>query len=191
LLVSSTGYYSTYNTLIPSTITNYNFYPSDLNENSTTFADSARTVNYEIYTTESASGGGLTNIAAGTYIVKGTPNDFITVAGGKYYVGQVFTKSTSFTFLGTPTVVRSFDENSFDFWTNAASSVIYQSYVNSLSNSTLNASEDFKDNFIRTNTLYSLPYVQSATSIAYDFSAVQSSLDIIVNYLGTKNKNLK
>jgi hypothetical protein len=191
LLVSSTGYYSTYNTLIPSTITNYNFYPSDLNENSTTFADSARTVNYEIYTTESASGGGLTNIAAGTYIVKGTPNDFITVAGGKYYVGQVFTKSTSFTFLGTPTVVRSFDENSFDFWTNAASSVIYQSYVNSLSNSTLNASEDFKDNFIRTNTLYSLPYVQSATSIAYDFSAVQSSLDIIVNYLGTKNKNVK
>jgi hypothetical protein len=191
LLVSSTGYYSTYNTLTPSTITNYNFYPSDLNENSTTFADSARTVNYEIYTTESASGGGLTNIAAGTYIVKGTPNDFITVAGGKYYVGQVFTKSTSFTFLGTPTVVRSFDENSFDFWTNAASSVIYQSYVNSLSNSTLNASEDFKDNFIRTNTLYSLPYVQSATSIAYDFSAVQSSLDIIVNYLGTKNKNIK
>jgi hypothetical protein len=60
-----------------------------------------------------------------------------------------------------------------------------------LSNSTLNASEDFKDNFIRTNTLYSLPYVQSATSIAYDFSAVQASLDIIVNYLGTKNKNLK
>lgn len=187
LLVSSTGYYSTYNTLIPSTITNYNFYPSDLNENSTTFADSARTVNYEIYTTESAAG----TIAAGTYIVKGTPNAFITVAGGKYYVGQVFTKSGSFTFSGTPTVVRSFDENSFDFWTDAASSVIYQSYVNSLSNSTLNASEDFKDNFIRTNTLYSLPYIQSATSIAYDFSAVQSSLDIIVNYLGTKNKNVK
>lgn len=189
LLVSSTGYYSTYNTLIPSTITNYNFYPSDLNENSTTFADSARTVNYEIYTTESAAAAGT--IAAGTYIVKGTPNAFITVAGGKYYVGQVFTKSTSFTFSGTPTVVRSFDENSFDFWTDAASSVIYQSYVNSLSNSTLNASEDFKDNFIRTNTLYSLPYVQSATSIAYDFSAVQASLDIIVNYLGTKNKNVK
>jgi hypothetical protein len=189
LLVSSTGYYSTYNTLIPSTITNYNFYPSDLNENSTTFADSARTVNYEIYTTESAAAAGT--IAAGTYIVKGTPNAFITIAGGKYYVGQVFTKSTSFTFSGAPTVVRSFDENSFDFWTNAASSVIYQSYVNSLSNSTLNASEDFKDNFIRTNTLYSLPYVQSATSIAYDFSAVQASLDIIVNYLGTKNKNVK
>lgn len=191
LLVSSTGYYSTYNTLIPSTITNYNFYPSDLNENSTTFADSARTVNYEIYTTESAAG----TIAAGTYIVKGTPNTFISIVVGlktqKYYVGQVFTKSSSFTFSGTPTVVRSFDENSFDFWTNAASSVIYQSYVNSLSNSTLNASEDFKDNFIRTNTLYSLPYVQSATSIAYDFSAVQASLDIIVNYLGTKNKNLK
>jgi hypothetical protein len=189
LLVSSTGYYSTYNTLIPSTITNYNFYPSDLNENSITFADSARTVNYEIYTTESAAAAGT--IAAGTYIVKGTPNAFITIAGGKYYVGQVFTKSTSFTFSGTPTVVRSFDENSFDFWTDAASSVIYQSYVNSLSNSTLNASEDFKDNFIRTNTLYSLPYVQSATSIAYDFSAVQASLDIIVNYLGTKNKNVK
>jgi hypothetical protein len=191
LLVSSTGYYSTYNTLIPSTITNYNFYPSDLNENSTTFADSARTVNYEIYTTESAAG----TIAAGTYIVKGTPNTFISIVVGlktqKYYVGQVFTKSGSFTFSGTPTVVRSFDENSFDFWTNAASSVIYQSYVNSLSNSTLNASEDFKDNFIRTNTLYSLPYVQSATSIAYDFSAVQASLDIIVNYLGTKNKNVK
>ena len=189
LLVSSTGYYSTYNPLVPSAITNYTFYPSDLNENSTTFADSARTVNYEIYTTESSAG----TVAAGTYIVKGTPNDFITVAGGggKYYVGQVFTKSTSFTFSGTPTVVRSFDENSFDFWTDAASSVIYQSYVNSLSNSTLNASEDFKDNFIRTNTLYFLPYVQSATSIAYDFSAVQASLDIIVNYLGTKNKNLK
>jgi hypothetical protein len=195
LLVSSTGYYSTYNTLTPSTITNYNFYPSDLNENSTTFADSARTVNYEIYTTESAAG----TIAAGTYIVKGTPNTFITITTGTppnqtieyYYVGQVFTKSTSFTFTGTPTVVKSFDENSFDFWTNAASSVIYQSYVNSLSNSTLNASEDFKDNFIRTNTLYSLPYVQSATSIAYDFSAVQASLDIIVNYLGTKNKNVK
>lgn len=187
LLVSSTGYYSTYNTLIPSNITNYNFYPSDLNENSTTFADSARTVNYEIYTTESSAG----TIAAGTYIVKGTPNAFILIGAEKHYVGQVFTKSGSFTFSGTPTVVRSFDENSFDFWTNAASSVIYQSYVNSLSNSTLNASEDFKDNFIRTNTLYSLPYVQSATSIAYDFSAVQASLDIIVNYLGTKNKNVK
>jgi len=189
LLVSSTGYYSTYNPLIPSSITNYNFYPSDLNENSTTFADSARTVNYEIYTTESAAAAGT--IAAGTYIVKGTPNTYITIGIEHYYVGQVFTKSSSFTFTGTPTVVRSFDENSFDFWTNAASSVIYQSYVNSLSNSTLNASEDFKDNFIRTNTLYSLPYVQSATNIAYDFSSVQSSLDIIVNYLGTKNKNLK
>ena len=187
LIVASTGRYSTYNTILPSTVVNYNFYPSDLNENSTTFADSARTVSYEIYTTESSAG----LIAAGTYIVKGTPNSYITIGTENYYVGQVFTKSTSFTFIGASTVVKKLDEGSFDFWTNAASSVIYQGYVNSLSNSTLNASQDFKDNFIRTNTLYSLPYVQSATSIAYDFSAIQSSLDIIVNYLGTKDKNLK
>jgi hypothetical protein len=189
-VVKQTGYYSTFNPLLPSAITNYNFYPSDLNENSTTFADSARTVRYEIYSKlDGANENGL-------HFVQGTKGAYIENGNGeRYYVGQVYTvildDNDGYNPVGNAYPVKYFDSGSFDFWTNTASSAIYQSYVNSLSNSTLNASEDFKDNFIRTNTLYSLPYVQSATSIAYDFSAVQSSLDIIVNYLGTKNKNLK
>jgi hypothetical protein len=190
--VWNTGYYSTYNQYLPKDVSYFRFNPSDLAESGTTFSDSARTVRYEVYNTIVVAGDELYQYAY--YIVRGNANDFITLSGGqKYYVGQVFSVSGSdgFASTGSAYVVQQLAVGSFDFWTNANSGAIYQSYVNSLSNSTLNASQDFKDNFIRTNTLYSLPYIQSATSISYDFSAVQASLDIIVNYLGTKNKNIK
>lgn len=185
--VWNTGYYSTYNQYLPKDVNYFEFYPSDLGESGTTLIDSARTVRYEIYNTEYSAG----TIPAGTYIVKGVEGEFIVIGSEDYYVGQVFTKSTSFTFTGTPTIVKQFAVGSFDFWTNGNSSVIYQNYINSLSNGTLNASQDFKDNFISTHTNYSLPYIQSETASSYDFSEVQASLDVIVNYLGTKNKFIK
>jgi hypothetical protein len=185
--VWNTGYYSTYNEYLPSNVDYFEFYPSDLGESGTIIADNARTVRYEVYNTEYSAG----TIAAGTYIVKGTQGEFIVIGGEDYYVGQVFTKSTSFTFTGTPNIVKQLSLGSFDFWTNGNSSVIYQNYINSLSDGTLNASQDFKDNFIATHTNFSLPYIQSATASSYDFSSVQASLDVIVNYLGTKNKFIK
>lgn len=185
--VWNTGYYSSYNQYLPRSVDYFEFYPSDLGESGTTLIDSARTVRYEVYNTEYGQG----TIAAGTYIVKGVQGEFIVIGGEDYYVGQVFTKTTSFTFTGTPTIVKQLAVGSFDFWTNGNSSVIYQNYINSLSNGTLNASQDFKDNFISTHTNYSLPYIQSETASSYDFSEVQASLDVIVNYLGTKNKFIK
>jgi hypothetical protein len=188
--VYATGYYSTYNQYLPKDVNYFEFYPSDLAESGTTFSDNARTVRYEVYDTIAVAEEYLENAY---YIVRGVENSYIDVDLRRYYSGQVFLSDPDvvFTSTGGAYVVKQLAVGSFDFWTNAASGAIYQSYINSLSNSTLNASQDFKDNFIRTNTLYSLPYVQSATSIAYDFSAIQSSLDIIVNYLGTKNKNIK
>jgi hypothetical protein len=185
--VWNTGYYSTYNQYKPNSVDYFKFFSSDLGESGTTISDNARTVRYEVYNTEYSAG----TIAAGTYIVKGTQGSFIVIGGENYYVGQIFTKATSFTFTGTSNIVSRLAAGSFDFWTNGNSSVIYQNYINALSNSTLNASQDFKDNFISTHTNFSLPYIQSETAITYDFSEVQASLDVIVNYLGTKNKFIK
>ncbi len=190
VVVFNTGFYSTYNPLLPKDVENFDFVPSDLGENSTTFSDKARTIRYEGYTQEYQEGDPLDD---GIYIVKGTLGDFITLSTDQvYYVGEVFTGIANDDFVGTPVVVRQFDTtDNVDTWTDANSSVIYQSYVNSLSNSTLNASEDFKDNFIRTNTCFSNAYIQSATAIRYYFSSIQTNLDIIVNYLGVKNKNVR
>lgn len=189
--VWNTGYYSTYNQYLPKDVNYFEFYPSDLGESGTTLIDSARTVRYEIYNTIVASG----DIEdTEKYIVQGTPNSSITLGSGEtYYVGQVFSPTTNFNYTasGTAYVVQFLANGSFDFWTNGNSSVIYQNYINSLSNGTLNASQDFKDNFISTHTNYSLPYIQSETASSYDFSEVQASLDVIVNYLGTKNKFIK
>lgn len=189
--VWNTGYYSTYNQYLPKDVNYFEFYPSDLGEIGTTLIDSARTVRYEIYNTIVASG----DIEdTEKYIVQGTPNSSITLGSGEtYYVGQVFSPTTSFNYTasGTAYAVQFLSNGTFDFWTNGNSSVIYQNYINSLSNGTLNASQDFKDNFISTHTNYSLPYIQSETASSYDFSEVQASLDVIVNYLGTKNKFIK
>jgi hypothetical protein len=188
--VWNTGYYSTYNQYLPKDVNYFEFYPSDLAESGTTFSDSARTVRYEVYDTIAVAEDYLENAY---YIVRGVENSYIDVEGRRYYSGQVFLSPLDavFTSTGGAYVVKQLAVGSFDFWTNAASGAIYQSYINSLSNSTLNASQDFKDNFISTHTNYSLPYIQSETAVTYNFSQIQGSLDLIVNYLGTKNKNIK
>ncbi len=190
--VWNTGYYSTYNQYLPKDVNYFEFYPSDLGESGTTLIDSARTVRYEIYNYIFREGAILNDLQ---YIVVGDSNSYITMSssGNVYYAGQVFLSQNNddFTSTGGAYVVQFLANGSFDFWTNGNSSVIYQNYINSLSNGTLNASQDFKDNFISTHTNYSLPYIQSETASSYDFSEVQASLDVIVNYLGTKNKFIK
>jgi hypothetical protein len=189
--VYETGYYSTFNQYTPSTVTYFEFFPSDLAETGTTFADNARTVRYEVYDTIVLENNDL---LAETYIVQGTFGDYVTLVGGEiYYVGQTFIPiaGDQYSATGNAYAVQQLAIGTFDFWTNANSSVIYQDYINSLSNRTLNASQDFKDNFIATHTNYSLPYIQSETASTYDFSQVQASLDVIVNYLGVKNKIIK
>ena len=188
--VYATGYYSTYNQYLPKDVNYFEFYPSDLAESGTTFSDSARTVRYEVYDTIAVAGDQLQEAY---YIVRGVEDSYIEVDLRRYYTGQVFLylPGAVFTSTGGAYVVKQLAVGSFDFWTNAASGAIYQSYINSLSNSTLNASQDFKDNFISTHTNYSLPYIQSETAVTYNFSQIQGSLDLIVNYLGTKNKNIK
>lgn len=188
--VSTTGYFSAYMPTTPSKVEYFSFSPSDLGEEGTKFSDNARRLRYEIYSTLYAPN---TSCQAGTYIVKGDLGNSIKIDAENYYVGQVFNKSTTFTYgtIGNSRIVRYLNEGTFDFWTNANSSVIYQNYINSLSTSILNLSDEFKDNFIATHTNYSLPYIQSETASSYDFSAIQTSLDVIVNYYGVKNKIIK
>jgi hypothetical protein len=190
--VWTTGYYSTYNEYTPDSVDYFEFLPSDLGESGTIIADNARTVRYEVYNLVRREGETLNDEV---YIVVGSADSYITMSieGQVYYAGQVFLSQGSDDFVSTngAYVVQFLASGSFDFWTNGNSSVIYQNYINSLSDGTLNASQDFKDNFISTHTNFSLPYIQSATASSYDFSSVQASLDVIVNYLGTKNKFIK
>lgn len=187
VIIYPTGYFTQYNDLTPSQVDYFEFYPSNLGENDSTFIDADRFVRYETYRQNILAG----SVSAGTYIVKGAQNDFILIGSEKYYVGEVFTKSTAFTFSGTPTLAKQFLTGTFEFWTNASASIVYQDYVNALSNRALYQSEDFKDNFIATNTNYTLPYFQADLNLGSNSQAIQASLDVINNFLSTQNKDIK
>ena len=127
---TETGFYGERVTWLPSDGGYVSFSPTQTGDkgNNLIFRDSVFTVNYEVYTTQYAAG----TIAAGTYIVKGTAGQYITIGSETYYVGEVFTKGTSFTFTGTPDICEYAATGTIYFVTTAQAFDVLQSYIVSM-----------------------------------------------------------
>lgn len=104
LTIKETGRFAAITTFLPTSLvapfSSYSLTPSECGINQLIFPDSIYTLIYESYSTEYSAG----TIAAGTYIVKGTPLQTITISGINYNVGEVFIKTGSFTFTGSATI---------------------------------------------------------------------------------------
>lgn len=189
-VVNATGWYSVYTSAIPSDALPVEFTPSLVGDSGDLFLDAMRFVRYEIYDTEHSAGTIVVSTAT-QFIVRGDVDDSILIGAAEIFVGQVFYKSATFTFTGTPTIVEYYDTSTTDFWTDGNSTAVYQDYINNLSTDVLNQSQDYKDNFIRTFTCLNLPYLSADRQTPYDTTAIQASFNVITNYLSIKDNNIK
>lgn len=96
---------------LPTQVSTSNIVPSQVGEDNTTFADTPRSLTYEIYDTVYGAG---TLRPAGTYIVI---NNTVTISGVTYRIGEQFVKSGTFTTSGSGSVVKHNDTATINFQT--------------------------------------------------------------------------
>lgn len=100
--LTATGRYCSVTSFLPVNIETTDFTPSLLGIDSLIFPDSTYSMQYDVFTTKYAAG---VSRPAGTYIVIGTVGDTVTVSGVVYRIGEVFTKSGTFTTTGAGSIV--------------------------------------------------------------------------------------
>lgn len=179
---TETGYYGQRITWTPSSSDAYAvFVPSQTGytTSGTTFDDNAFSVNYELYTTEYVAG----TIDAGTYIVKGTEGDFIEIGAEVYYVGEVFTKDSLFTFTGTSTVCLFSSEKRDDIYTNFQSYAVIESYLEALCDPFLVTNmAKLQFDFLQVNGLYQSLIAMSDQEFDVSLDETQTLLNQITSY---------
>lgn len=136
--VSETGYYGIRSTYLPNG-SYVQYSPSQMiyGVTSLTFPDNVITLRYELYQDEFAAGS-VTVSAETQFIVKGTQNDFITIGSETYYVGEVFTRNSNFTFAngqGTNFVVAFTASTTSAFRTWYQNWKLWEEYVNKIATS--------------------------------------------------------
>lgn len=170
---TETGFYGERQTWIPYDFSYVSFNPDQTYKTtSLVFEDNVFTLKYQLFTTSYVAG----TIAAGTYIVVGTAGNFITIAGGKRYVGEVFTAASSFTFTGASTISLFEAEATTYFCTTAQIYQTLQSYFILLANNP-NASVEIKDNLLKVIANYNVAGFSEAQSYGIDLQYVQNLLD--------------
>ena len=187
LTINQTGYYTSDTTYLPIDTTDATFTPSQAGDgNVLYFNDAVRFIRYEIYTTQYSTG--LVTASSGDkFIVKGTEStDSITFGGGTYYVGEVFSRGTNFTFaqgvnnIGTCYVVKYNDEVEISTWTDKLAYSTYQSFVQSVANSNFSNS-NLIGNYMKVYSLLNSLYLGAERDVTFDTQAMQQSLDTINN----------
>ena len=148
--------------------------------NNLIFRDSVFTVNYEVYTTQYAAG----TIAAGTYIVKGTAGQYITIGSETYYVGEVFTKGTSFTFTGTPDICEYAATGTIYFVTTAQAFDVLQSYIVSMA-ANMNNNAAIMNNMLDVLARYNTTDLSANQQQGFSLQYAQDLLDSINSYYAT------
>jgi hypothetical protein len=171
---TETGFYGERQTWIPSDSSYVSFNPDQTYKTtSLIFEDNVFTLRYQLFTTSYSAG---SNRPAGTYIVKGTAGNFITIAGGKRYVGEVFTSATTFTFTGASTISLFNSEATTYFCTTAQIYQTMQRYFILLANNA-NASVEIKNNLLKIIANYNVAGFSEAQSYGIDLQYMQNLLD--------------
>lgn len=99
--LSETGRFAPISAFLPINVTTQAFTPSSLGINDLIYPDSTYNCLYELYTGLITAGSG---IAAGRYLVSGTPGQTVTISGVTYRIGEEFTHVGTFTMTGTGTI---------------------------------------------------------------------------------------
>jgi len=171
---TETGFYGERQTWIPSNSSYVSFNPDQTYKTSSlVFEDNVFTLRYQLFTTSYTSG---SNRPAGTYIVRGTAGNFITIAGGQRYVGEVFTETAPFTFTGASTISRFDSESTTYFCTTAQIYQTLQRYFILLANNA-NASIEIKNNLLKIIANYNVAGFSEAQSYGIDLQYMQNLLD--------------
>jgi len=171
---TETGFYGERQTWIPADSSYVSFAPDQTYKtNSLVFEDNVFTLRYQIFTTSYSAGSGR---PAGTYIVKGNAGDFITIAGGQRYVGEVFTAAAPFTFSGTPTISLFEDEATTYFCTTGQIYQTLQRYFILLANNA-NGSVEIKYNLLKIIANYNVAGFSEAQAYGIDLQYMQNLLD--------------
>lgn len=170
---TETGFYGERQTWIPSDSNYVSFNPDQTYKTSSlVFEDNVFTLRYQLFTTSYSAG----TVSAGTYIVVGNAGDFITISGGKRYVGEVFTATTSFTFTGASTISLFDSEATTYFCTTAQIYQTLQRYFILLANNA-NASIEIKNNLLKIIANYNVAGFSEAQSYGIDLQYMQNLLD--------------
>lgn len=171
---TETGFYGERQTWIPSDSGYVSFSPDQTyNTESLVFEDNVFTLKYQIFTDSYFAG---VTVPAGTYIVKGTAGDFITIGSGKRYVGEVFTATGTFTFSGASTISAFYSEATTYFCTTGQIYQTLQRYFILLANNA-NASIDIKNNLLKVIANYNVAGFSEAQSYGIDLQYMQNLLD--------------
>lgn len=172
---TETGFYGERQTWIPSNSSYVSFTPDQTYKtNSLVFEDNVFTLRYQLFTSSYPAGA---NFPAGTYIVKGNAGDFITIAGGQRYVGEVFTVTNLVnTFSGTPTISKFDSEATTYFCTTGQIYQTLQRYFILLANNA-NASIEIKNNLLKVIANYNVAGFSEAQSYGIDLQYMQNLLD--------------
>jgi len=176
LVINETGYYSPVTNYLP-TSDYEEFVPSQFGLNDTTFPDSVCTGIYEVYTTKSGAGSVTVSTSTQFLVIGG---GVIDVSGTTYRSGEVFTKSSNFSFTnssGTNYVVALESSVTFYFQTYKEANQVYESYVNAVSNGV--CPPQVQSNLIKVHSLLHANILNFEKNLNVDLQAMQNSLDTI------------
>jgi hypothetical protein len=179
---TETGFYGERSTWTPSDATYTFFTPSQCyNTTSLVFTDNVFTMKYELYTTVYQNS---QSISAGTYIVGGSDNYYITLSNGDIrYVGEVFTTSTTLTITSTgdATAVLKYADTTLYFCTTGQAFEVLQSYIKAVANN-MNAPQEVKSSLLKVIANYNVVDFTAAQQYGFDLQYMQNLLDEIQEY---------
>ena len=181
---TETGFYGQRSTWIPYDATYTFFTPSQCyNTDALIFSDNVFTMRYELYTTVYMNG---QSISAGTYIVGGSDDYYITLSNGDIrYVGEVFTTTTTLTITSTgdATAIARESESTTYFCTTGQAFEVLQLYIKAVS-SNMNAPQEVKNNLLKVIANYNVVDFSAAQDYGFDLQYMQNLLDEIQEYYG-------
>jgi len=179
---TETGFYGERSTWTPSDATYTFFTPSQCyNTTSLVFTDNVFTMKYELYTTVYQNS---QSISAGTYIVGGSDNYYITLSNGDIrYVGEVFTTSTTLTITSTgdATAVLKEADTTLYFCTTGQAFEVLQSYIKAVANN-MNAPQEVKSSLLKVIANYNVVDFTAAQQYGFDLQYMQNLLNEIQEY---------
>lgn len=175
--IDETGYFSPVTNFLPSVDPFVQFTPSQCGQaTNLIFDDSIFTCTMELYNTTNSAG--LVVVSTTTqFIVRGSAGGTITISGVTYRIGEVFTKSTNFTFAnatGTNTVCAFLQNGTFYFMTYYYANIVYEKYVRYICGNSCDP--NLECNFLSVYTLLHANIINLEKNIAVDLQAMQNNL---------------
>jgi len=187
VVVNETGYFIPISTYLPTNTGGVSFTPTQtgLGGSDVYFPDLAYSLTYQLYSTRYGAGS-VTVASSTTFLVTGaSENDYITISGETYYVGEVFTKSTTFTFAngsGTNYVVEYENEVTDYFYTYYEAWGIFRNYVQTMATS-YQVSQQVYSDFLKILSRLNQIAMYAEQNFGVSLEGVQALLDDIdTNY---------